>query len=946
MRLRTLVRCSASVAVLALSASPALAQPDAAQPTNVDPDATAETAQTDPSQQSADDENVIVVTGLRQSLRSQQNIRRNSAQIVDAIVAEDIGKLPDIAVSDTAARIPGVQVERGGGEAGRVLVRGLPDFTTTYNGREIFTAETRSVALQDFPSGAIGAIEVFKTSTANLIEPGLAGLVNVRSRRPFDFDGFEIAGSVWGLYTYQADTITPNGNILVTNRWDIGDGGEIGALIGFSYTRLRYLDSTRSNTDFVAGGPNGTRFPDVQRVTYGSGDRERPSVNAAIQYRPNPDFELYVEGLWQGFRNRVSDRETTVPLWGGSNYSNLQTRPGRPDLLESGTVTGAHRPDGFQGGTFNQTDTYQVAIGGRYDAGPLRISADLARTDSTFTGSTASVDFAFDNIGPCCPRRAVAGGTVNFDTDIDEEDGGAAFSFTNFDVSNPANYIYRGFYEEAQVSQGDDWQARLDFNYETGWRFVPEVQFGVRYTDRNAHREFGNRYFGNDPVENQRIRFSQVPLDYVLFEPGFRGSSAQAYRTWLSPTYESIRENIQNLRQFQISIGGTNFTLEDPLPDPLQTWDANEQTYAAYAQLRYEFEFGNGMSVDGNIGLRGVQSEIALSGTRLIFAIDPDGPGPLPAPPGVLTPTDVDREFTDWLPNISARIRFTPQIQARLSWTQTRTRPSFTDLRPSSTLDRPPSCFGQTPIPAGCVQTGNGGNPFLEPLHSDNYDASLEWYFSRTGFAAVSVFHRGMTGFIENVTFEGTSITGLPLRFNGPVNSGAGTISGFEAQFTTFFDFGGLPSWLSPFGVQANVTHIDASADFTFNQGAPDELTINRPLVGVSDWSANLVGMYEAGGLSARLAYNWRNAFLATYQRRNDHTYTEEANPVSRLDLSVSYDILPNLTLFGDWTNILGDPFTSTLTRVDFGVNGVSSTFPRVVRYEETTLSLGARFRF
>src|SRR5687768_10390619 len=287
---------STSAMAVALIAAPAAAQttdpatpPDPtveAQEQPADPEAGS--PQTDDAVQTAagadqatTDTETIVVTGLRRSLRSAQNIKRNSEQIVDAIVAEDIGKLPDIAVSDTAARIPGVQVERGGGEAGRVLVRGLPDFATTYNGREIFTAETRSVALQDFPSGAVGAIEVFKTSTANLIDPGLAGLVNVRSRRPFDFDGFEIAGSVWGLYTYQADEITPNGNLLVTNRWDVGDGGEIGALIGFSYTRLKYLDSTRENTDFVAGGgPNGTRWPDIQRVFYGEGDRTRPSVNA------------------------------------------------------------------------------------------------------------------------------------------------------------------------------------------------------------------------------------------------------------------------------------------------------------------------------------------------------------------------------------------------------------------------------------------------------------------------------------------------------------------------------------------------------------------------------------------------------------------------------------------------------------------------------------------
>ena len=939
MRVKTLVLCSSSFAMLA--ASPALAQPPEGQQAQETPADSTDVA----------DEETIVVTGLRQSLQSAQNLKRNSDQVIDAIVAEDIGKLPDIAVSDTAARIPGVQVERGGGEAGRVLVRGLPDFATTYNGREIFTAETRSVALQDFPSGAIGAIEVFKTSTANLIDPGLAGLVNVRSRRPFDFDGLEIAGSVWGLYTYQADEITPNGNILVSNRWDVGDGGEIGALIGFSYTRLKYLDSTRENTDFVAGGgPNGSRWPDITRVFYGEGDRTRPSINGAIQYRPAPGIEFYAEGLWQGFRNRVSDRMLAVPLWGGSGFPSFQTRPGRPDLLDSGTVVNPFRPDGFQGGTFNKTNTYQFAIGGSWDTGPLRISADIARTDSTFTGSTASVDYALAN------RQ-----TVTFDTDVDREDGGAEFSFANFDPANPANYVYRGFYEEAQESHGDDWQARLDFTYDTGMAALPEIQFGVRHVNRDAHREFGNRYFGNAPVEDQRIPLSQVPLDYVLFQPGFRGSDVQQLRTWLSPTYRSIRDNLQQLRQFTIDIGGNNFTLDDPLPDPFQTWDANEKSYAAYGQVRYEFGLGGDMTIDGQIGLRVVKTEFSALGTRFILAPDPDGGGPLPAPPGVSTPVDVDREYTDWLPNVSARLRFTPELQLRLSFTQTRTRPSFTDLRPSANLDRPPTCVLQNPIPEGCVQTGNGGNPFLNRLTSDNYDASLEYYFSRTGFASLAVFHRDMEGFIETTDFVGTSISGLPLRFNGPINSGAGSIRGFELQLTTFFDFGGLPDWMSNFGLQANVTHLDARADFSYSPSVPNcgnvcEIvgtqtnpagnTVNRNLLDVSDWSYNLIGIYEQEGFSARLAYNWRSGYLDLFAPRGDHLYIEEARALGRLDFSTSFDVLENLTLFADATNILKTPFRSSLTRLDGPQGGTESTFPRFVRFNESTISVGARFRF
>ena len=202
----------------ALAAAFAISSPAAAQdqPLPTDPNATAQQSPADPAQSAdapqspeaaaAPSENAIVVTGLRRSLQSARNIKRNSDQIVDAVVAEDIGKLPDITVSDTAARIPGVQVERNGGEASRVLVRGLDNtfYTTTYDGRELFTAETRSVALQDFPAGAVAAIEAFKTSTANLIEPGISGLVNVRSRRPFDFAGLEVSGSFWVMRPNQS----------------------------------------------------------------------------------------------------------------------------------------------------------------------------------------------------------------------------------------------------------------------------------------------------------------------------------------------------------------------------------------------------------------------------------------------------------------------------------------------------------------------------------------------------------------------------------------------------------------------------------------------------------------------------------------------------------------------------------------------------------------------
>lgn len=918
MRHKSIVLGSTSLLML-IGATPATAQEAPAAPSPA-PAAPAG----DPSNASGDQATTgdIVVSGFRESLRSAQNIKKNSDQIVDAIVANDIGKLPDIALSDTAARIAGVQVDRGGGEASRVLVRGLPDFNTSYNGREIFTAETRQVALQDFPSGSIGAIEVFKASTAELVEPGLAGLINVRSRRPFDFKGFELAGSAWGLYTYEADKVTPNGNILISDRWQTGIG-EIGVLVGASYTRLKYLDSTRSNTDFVADPTDVTgrrvRLPDIQRVNYGVGDRSRPSANFAIQWRPASGLEFYAEGLYQGFRNKISDREMDVQLYGGA-LSNLTFRDGT-NLVQSGTVTGARRVEGFQGATYNKTDTYQFAAGGSYESGGLKITADLARTDSTFVGSTASVDYHLSS-----PSN------VDFSLDGNGNDGGPAFKITNVDLTNPANYRFRGFYEEAQQAKGKDWQARFDVSYDTGVDFLKRVEAGFRYVDRSAHREFGNRYWSSLVGDFSPVPISAVPLDYQLFTPGFRSTDANVPTSWFAPTYQSVRDNLVKLRQFAAANGTLAFganTDQAPPPDPFQTYDASEKTYAGYGQIRYEIGGDTGLRVDGVIGLRVVKTDDRITGMSNVN--------------NVATPVNVVRGYWDWLPNASARIRFTDQFSLRLSATKTRTRPTFSQLNPSATFGTPGSCTvppGSTD-PFACARVGNGGNPYLNPFTSNNYDASLEYYFSPTGFVSVAAFRRDLNGFIQPSQVRYIDPTLGPVIINGNVNAGQGRIDGAEAQFQTFLDIFGLPGWARGFGVQANVTYLDAKTD---QVGTAAGTFIRERIVGVSKWSYNLAGFYEHAGVALRLSYNYRSDYLATLQGRGDDLYREYVDPIGRLDFSGSYDLLKNLTVFADWTNILNKPFTSHLTSARAGAPEAS--FPRAIRYEEMTVSTGIRFRF
>ena len=947
MRRSSTILWSTSAIAFALCAVPAAAQTDPATPPDpnvqaqeqpADPDAGV--AQTDDAVQTAagqdqatTNDEAIVVTGLRRSLRSAQNIKRNSEQIVDAIVAEDIGKLPDIAVSDTVARIPGFQIERQRGEGSRVLLRGLDEnyYTTTYNGREIFTAERRQVALQDFPAGGIAAIEAFKTSTANLIEPGLTGLVNVRSRRPFDFNGFEVAGSVWGVWPNQSEDFMPSAQALISNRWEMGDG-DFGALLNASITQLHYQDSIRRHGFFVANLPFGLgRSPDFPEIQYNEGKRKRPSVNGALQWRNGHGLELYAEGLWQAYRDDLEDRWMHQPLWScgaDATYSNIEYRPGTNQVV-SGSVTTPgcpNFPEGWQGLTKRETDTYQFAVGGRYDAGPLLITADLARTTSKFKLRTESIDWQLNT----------RDFTVNWFTGL-PGGSGPTFEYVGIDMTDPSFYQYRGFFEDYLTAKGDDWQGRLDFEYEPGLSFLKNLQWGVRYVDRDATRTAGDRYWYTG---NLGISISDVPLDYELFHPAFNGDNHRpSLTTWPSPTFNSLWDDLRGFRQYNVDLTGAH-SADDPANNPARSFDINERALAGYVQANFDFETGSGIGINGALGLRAVKTKDRVEGTQTSFQ---------PSGPPVLDPIAVKNSYTDWLPNANLNIRFDPQWTLRFAATKTRLRPQFEQLNPSFTLDPPNlSC---DPVQTRCVRVGRGGNPFLDPLKSNNYDVSLEYYFSGTGFASVAAFRRDMRGFIVNRTFtldNPDPETGFPVEITGPVNTNKGRIQGIEAQVTTFFDWGWVPEWARGFGAQANVTYLDPKIDLTV-AGADRRVRIPD----VSKWTYNLVAMYEAHGLTARLAYNRRSDFpegaiADDAVSGNGFTRQGHGNSVSRLDWSSSYAVTDNFTVFVDWTNILKKPFKSDIVWTNYTGATVTSTeiFPMVVRYEESIVSGGIRFRF
>ncbi len=512
------------------------------------------------------------------------------------------------------------------------------------------------------------------------------------------------------------------------------------------------------------------------------------------------------------------------------------------------------------------------------------------------------------------------------------KDGGPVFAFRDFDLTDPDNFIFRGLFDQWSQAKGDDIQARLDVEYETGLNFIDAVEVGVRFNNRDASRRAGQAYLN---VETRRIPYSALPVDLVQSPPGFRDGPFIQPRTFVIPERDSIRDNMDQLRAL-VGFSGP------PAVNELEAFDADEKALAGYAQIKYEFDIG--VPIDGSIGLRAVRTETTLSGTSRTVEPNPSGPGDIVS----FVPVTETNEYTDYLPNASARIKFLDNLQLRAAYTETRTRPNFDQLNPSLNFGNPPvACDPDSPLynPENCVLSATGGNPDLRPIMSTNYDLSLEYYFSRAGSVTAAVFRRDVNGFISRISIETDDPELGRLSINRPFNGEDGRIQGIEVSVGTFFDFDFLPEWVRGFGLRGNYTYIDAGAELAQEQAA--DLPGQQPVVGVSEHTYNLVALYEKPQFSARLAYNYQTSFVDSYNRVRDFALPNQGPflPIIEdgrgvLDFSASVNPRENVTIAFNVSNILGEP-----VRRHRAYNVAGDMFPRQVKYLERVFSLGVRVR-
>jgi len=925
MKLKAYVMATASVVSILAWSGAAMAQ--GSSPT----DQTTQTSEV--TGDTGDAGTMVVVTGIRKSMASSRSLKKNSDQIVDAVVASEIGKLPDTTVSDSLARVTGITVGRNGGEADSVLVRGLPNIATTYNGRDIFTAEGRFVASQDFAAGNVAALEVYKSTTADQVEGGIAGLINVRGRRPFDFKGREISGMVNYLYANQSKKYSPNGNFLISDRWSTSHG-EFGALLNVSYNQFQYLDSNRFIGGFISANVDGHRFGDDIGINYSEHNRERPSANAALQWRPSEELELYADFLYQGYNSKTSDRQIEVPLWGGSEYSNVELSDDGKQV-ESMTVKNPVRIQGWQAATTDHTDTWQTAIGGKWTSGDWTLTADLASTQSKYFLSVYSWDFAATTNTP----------EVNVDYNVGDY-GGVNFTLGNFNMTDPDNFKFRGFYDRQLSARGRDVQFRTDAEYRTQISWLPRVRFGIRAVDRKAAFDNGDRYVN---LEGANILLKNTGLDIHVTQPGFVGEDYPTVRSWVAPTYDSIRDNVAALRTL------VGFPQGAPPYNPASHFTADEKSLAAYLQGNYEFNLGT-VPVDGIVGVRVVNSKESINEGLV-------GSG-----------ASSDSEYTDTLPTASMRFHLSDKTQVRVAANKTRTRPNFGDLNPNYIVNSGyPIQYDSTA--KQFFRASGSGSIDLKPYTSDNFDVTYEHYFGTTGLFAMDVFNREVDGFINYTTkwVTDTRFTDDPtpdpnrdpvegsdpaiyyptdtqnVKLTIPYNAAHVAFKGAEVQFSTFFDFDFLPTWASQFGIQANATYMDSHVKATPESIADGSVKQDLNQAGVSRLTGNITGMYENGPWSARLTYNARSKWLSYCDTSVNWGGNEGCvyfKGTQRFDFSGSYRLSDNLTLALDLNNLFPKPLQQyrVATNSVAGVQG--GQYMIGVRTEETVYSVGIRFRY
>ncbi|CAD1790955.1 TonB-dependent receptor [Xanthomonas arboricola] len=886
---------------------------------------------------SAVDLDTVEVRGVRASLIKSQVIKRDASQIVDSVSAEDIGALPDRSVTETLQRVSGVTIDHFAArsdpdhfsaEGSGVMIRGLTQVRGELNGRDIFSAASgRGLSFEDVPAELMAGVDVYKNPSAEIIEGGLGGTVNLRTRMPFDNPGRIVGGNVDYNYGDMSKKYKPSASFLFSDRWNTGIG-EMGFMIDVAHSEL----ATRS--DGIQVEPYVRRTDEA--VLAGSGrsevfvpggvnwrqldfERKRDGIAAAFQWKPSDATEIYAQFLRSRYEMNWQER---AAFFNDSNNS-ITPAPGttfdyddRGAFLRGSPVSSSWRGvltgDGVRFNTDNRyseqrTTTTDMSVGfSHFFNDNLQIKGDMQLVES----ENEQLDF-----------------TVFSATYLPGLSYDVSGKYPSVQIANPAftqdpsNYFWAAAMDHLGKNRGRQLSTRVDLEYtfdDSSWlRFA---RFGMRATDRNQINKnsgynwgvISDNWAAIPGTSNGLANMSEFMTDQsslFTFSDFFRGgvnvpTTLVVPNSSLVNNYRSASQMIQQI----VALRGYGWA-----PDTYQPQDTNrqhERTQAAYAALYFGNDEAWGVPVDGNIGIRVVQTKTQAEGFGQFQNLAGLNVSPeLQARyTGQYFENDSQGSYTNVLPSLNLRLRFTDSLQWRFAASKAMARPDYTQLQPYVLLNVETNDAGQA-----TDFVGTAGNPNLKPMVANQFDTALEWYFDTSDMLYATLFYKKVKDYFSTQT-RSEIYDNRPWLVTRPYNMDEGTIRGAELGYTQFFDQ--LPGWLSGFGVNANFTFVDSQGGANTATDPYTNTTVTGvelPLEGLSRRSYNLAGIYEKGPLSLRLAYNWRSRYLLTTSDASTRLPTW-ADDYGQLDGSFFYRFNEHLQL-----GVQANNLTNTVTRVLMG---------------------------
>ncbi|MYM24823.1 TonB-dependent receptor [Duganella sp. FT135W] len=881
----------------------------------------------------------VIVTGQRAALQSAQKIKQNSDEIVDSIVAEDMGKLPDRSVTEVLQRVVGVTIDRTMSkgdpehfsvEGSGVSIRGLSYVRSELNGRDSFSANGgRSLNFEDVPPELVSGVDIYKNPSAEQIEGAVGGLVNLKTAMPFDYKGFKASVSADRTWSeLKKGKTSPSASGLVSNRWKTPIG-EVGALLDLAYSESGTrtdafqvepyypLKDAKGNTVFV---PKGAQWRTLEF------NRKREGAYGAFQWKKD-DWSSSVTY----FKSKYQMQWDEQAIFAQSSPYNIKVSPDATFNSKGALLTGT-LTDPTDGGinfgddtrTSNRkSDTTDLSWNLRWRHDNWTVTTDLQHIKAT----THSVDSTVAT-GVTMPSE-----TLDLTGKVPKilfTDAGRAY------LADPKNYYWAFTMEHLDQSKANETAWKTDVKYDFDNPVLRDIRFGVRLTDRDAVTQNSNpsynwsaitqpwqigwnisglaylgdpRFSGNTNLHsfnnffNGGVSVPAVVFPNVSLAQGFPGSYAQLH-TYHDILCREVSPTNSCAPWQQATFGPTNYA---------GTNDQSEKTKAMYSQLRFGWDDLK-YPIDGNVGVRYVKTDSSARGYTVFTSTAPTGGVQVGVPVPNIAPfaqvQNYQNDYHNVLPSLNLRMKASDTLQFRLAIASALSRPDFTQLQGYTELSESASSSTNTATGVTTVNsvslTGKGsGNPLLRPTTSKQIDLTAEWYFAPTGSLTMAVFNKRLKDIIINQSY----IQQLPdtagklhdFTVTGPVNGAKGHARGVELAYQQYFDK--LPGAWSGLGVQANFTFVDSKRDlyksvyqkYCSGGNTADNVNLNLngcdtdgttfgnlPLENLSRQSYNLALLYDKGPISARLAYNWRSKSLqAVNVNGTQGTDGLDSNPAS-----------------------------------------------------------------